>query len=138
MAASDRDYGGGLVWDNHSCMVAHFRDWIARHPDQFHLVTSPDDLTHARKTGRLGICFDIEGMDALGGQLSMVQLYYDLSDLWMSIAHNQPSAAGGSGTRCRDEGSLQRSRKYQSKFENLYGETLYFSRNTLAKRDEEL
>jgi membrane dipeptidase len=81
--------------EQHIRMLAHFRAWIARHSEEFQLILRPNDLTCAKATGRLGVCFDIEGMNALGNQVSMVRLYYDLGVRWMLIAYNVANPAGG-------------------------------------------
>ena len=81
--------------EQHIRMAAQFRHWIARHGDAYHLVLNPEDLARSKAAGKLGVCFDIEGMNALGGQLSMVRLYYDLGVRWMLIAYNKANSAGG-------------------------------------------
>jgi len=81
-------------------MLAQFRDWIARHADQYALVTSADELLDVKIAGKLGICFDIEGMDAVASQPNLVRLYYDLGVRWMLIAYNRSNVAGGG---CLDE-----------------------------------
>ena len=81
-------------------MLALFRDWIARHADRLCLVTSVEGARAAKKAGKLGICFDIEGMDAVADQPNLVRLYYDLGVRWMLITYNRANAAGGG---CLDE-----------------------------------
>ena len=39
--------------------------------------------------------FDLEGTVALGDQLSMVELYYDLGVRWMLMAYNKKNSVGG-------------------------------------------
>ena len=46
------------------------------------------------------MAFDIEGMKALGGQVSMVRFYYDLGVRWMLVAYNKNNEAGGG---CQDD-----------------------------------
>lgn len=81
-------------------MLALFRDWIARHSNFACVVTSVADARAAKKAGKLGICFDIEGMDAVADQPNLVRLYYDLGVRWMLITYNRANAAGGG---CLDE-----------------------------------
>jgi len=59
-----------------------------------------DDVERARATGRLAVGFDIEGANAVGDQLSLIQLYYDLGVRWMLMAYNTSNRAGGG---CQDE-----------------------------------
>ena len=86
--------------DEHIRMLAHLRHWLGARPDRYRVVARLDDIAAARRAGQLAICFDIEGMRALGGQLSMVQLYYDLGVRWMLVAYNRANEAGSG---CQDE-----------------------------------
>lgn len=80
--------------------IAHFRDFVARHPDKYLLLNRPEDVEEAKRSGRLAVGFDIEGGLALGGQLSMVRFYYDLGVRWMLMAYNKNNDVGGG---CMDE-----------------------------------
>jgi membrane dipeptidase len=75
--------------------LAHFRNWVNRHADRFLLINDVDDVMRAKHEGRLGICFDLEGAALLGGQLSMIEMYYDLGVRWMLIAYNRNNDVGG-------------------------------------------
>jgi membrane dipeptidase len=44
--------------------------------------------------------FDIEGANAVGDQLSLIQMYYDLGVRWMLMAYNTANRVGGG---CQDE-----------------------------------
>jgi len=80
---------------DHIRMLAHFRSWLAARPNHYVLVRSAQDVRDAKASGRLGVHFDIEGMNALGEQASLVHLYYDLGVRWMLIAYNRNNPAGG-------------------------------------------
>jgi membrane dipeptidase len=86
-----------VPWAETLRMLASFRGWIAKHPKQYALLSTPGDLS--RLQGRLGLFFDIEGGSALNEQLSMVELYRDLGVRWMLIAYNKNNALGGG---CQD------------------------------------
>ncbi|CAN7669712.1 dipeptidase [Caballeronia sp. LjRoot34] len=75
--------------------LAHFRNWVKRHPDRFLLINDVEDVKRAKAEGRLGICFDLEGAALLGGQLSMIEMYYELGVRWMLIAYNRNNDVGG-------------------------------------------
>ncbi|MGF6533876.1 membrane dipeptidase [Paraburkholderia sp. GAS206C] len=75
--------------------LAHFRNWVKRHPDRFLLINDVEDVKLAKAEGRLGICFDLEGAAPLGGQLSMIEMYYELGVRWMLIAYNRNNDVGG-------------------------------------------
>jgi membrane dipeptidase len=81
-------------------VLAHFRHWIRRHPQHYLLIESPQDVVEARRSNRLGVCFDLEGACALGDQVSMIGLYYDLGVRWMLMAYNRNNSVGGG---CQDE-----------------------------------
>jgi len=80
--------------------IAHFRDFVARNPDKYLLLESAADVEEAKRSGRLAVGFDIEGGLALGGQLSMVRLFYDLGVRWILMAYNKNNDVGGG---CMDE-----------------------------------
>ena len=76
--------------------LAAYRRWLMARPDQFLLVGTLSDIYNARDTGRLAISFDIEGMNALGGDINMVEIYHTLGVRQMLFAYNlNNSAAGG-------------------------------------------
>jgi membrane dipeptidase len=69
-------------------------------PEEYLLLLEAKDVERARSTGRLAVGFDIEGANAVGDQLSLIQLYYDLGVRWMLMAYNTSNRAGGG---CQDE-----------------------------------
>lgn len=89
-----------LPWEHTVRMLAHFRSWVRRHPDQYALIDTVEDIEAARRAGKLAVSFDIEGGGALDGQLDMVQLYYDLGVRWMLFAYNKNNLLGGG---CKDD-----------------------------------
>lgn len=99
-------------------LLADFRRWIRQHPDEFTLVASAADIDAARRTGRLGICFNIEGGNALFGQSSMVSLYYELGVRWMLFAYNHSNALAG-GCEDVDNGLTPFGREVQDEMERV-------------------
>jgi membrane dipeptidase len=89
-----------VPWENTVRVLATFRHWIRQHADDYVLIRSVDDVLRAKVQGKLGVSFDIEGGCALVGQLSMIELYYDLGVRWMLIAYNRNNALGGG---CQDD-----------------------------------
>jgi len=89
-----------VSWENTPLMLASFRHWISEHENEYALVKTTHDIEKAKQTGKLGITFDIEGASALNGQLSMIEMYYDLGVRWMLMAYNQNNIVGGG---CQDE-----------------------------------
>jgi membrane dipeptidase len=92
----------GMSWDNCVPVLASFRSWIRRHSEEFVLVNSIDDIQAAIDSNRLAITFDIEGGNALNGNIKLVELYYDLGVRWMLMAYNKNNLLGGG---CQDEDS---------------------------------
>ena len=86
--------------EEHLRMIAALRHWLLARPQEYLLLLEPDDIKRARATGRLAVGFDIEGANAVGDQLSLVQLYYDLGVRWMLMAYNNSNRVGGG---CQDE-----------------------------------
>lgn len=90
--------------EEHLRMLAALRHWLRARPDEYMLLQQPDDVLRARASGRLAVGFDIEGANAIGNQLSLIQLYHDLGVRWMLLAYNQPNRVGGG---CQtDDGGL--------------------------------
>ena len=91
-----------IPWQEGIRVLAFMRDWILRRPDEYVLVGRVEDVERARAENRLAVAFDIEGMKALDGQVSMVRTYYDLGVRWMLVAYNLNNEAGGG---CQDTDS---------------------------------
>ncbi|MFT4605069.1 MAG: membrane dipeptidase [Rhodothermales bacterium] len=89
-----------VPWEEGVRVLSFMRSWLLQHPEHYRLVRRPEDILEARKEGKLAVAFDIEGMMGLGGQLSMVQTYYELGVRWMLIAYNRNNEAGGG---CMDD-----------------------------------
>jgi membrane dipeptidase len=86
--------------EEHLRMIAAMRHWLLARPDDYLLLLEADDIERARTTGRLAVGFDIEGANAVGDQLSLIQMYYDLGVRWMLMAYNTANRVGGG---CQDE-----------------------------------
>jgi membrane dipeptidase len=82
-------------WQSTIKTLARFRAWLQAHPKKYALVKTTADIKRARKDGKLAIAFDLEGMNALNGDVNMVRLYYDLGVRQMLFAYNLNNLAGG-------------------------------------------
>ena len=80
--------------------VSQDRQWVREHPDTFVQVQTAADVPRAKREGKLAVTFDLEGMDALNGDLGMVDVYYRLGVRQMLFAYNRNNKAGGG---CHDE-----------------------------------
>ena len=80
--------------------LARFRAWLQTHPKKYALAASTADIKRARKDGKLAIAFDLEGTDALDGNLEMIAFYYRLGVRQMLFAYNRTNAFAGG---CHDQ-----------------------------------
>jgi membrane dipeptidase len=92
-----------LPWQQAIGTLAAYRAWIVSHPETYVLVDKVDDVVRAKRDRKLAVSFDIEGMNALNGDINMVQLYHALGVRQMLFAYNLNNAAGG-GCHDRDVG----------------------------------
>jgi membrane dipeptidase len=81
-------------------MLASFRNWIARHSDEYLLAQTVADIEAAKREGKLAVCFDIEGGRAVEAHPGLVEIFYRLGVRWMLIAYNKNNRLGGG---CQDE-----------------------------------
>ena len=75
--------------------LAAYRRFLLGHPDQFLLAGTFTDIEEAQRSNRLAASFDIEGMNALGGDLNMIEVYHALGVRQMLFAYNLNNAAAG-------------------------------------------
>ena len=81
-------------------MLAAFRHWIIRRPNEYVLVQDVSDTERAKKEKKLAITFDIEGGRAVEAHRGLVEVFYQLGVRWMLIAYNKNNRLGGG---CLDE-----------------------------------
>jgi membrane dipeptidase len=79
----------------HLRTLSFMRYWIARHPEQYRLISGVEDIRRCKAEDKLGIVFDIEGMCPVEDDLSLVQTFYEIGVRWMLIAYNRNNRAGG-------------------------------------------
>ncbi|MDJ0921678.1 MAG: membrane dipeptidase [Henriciella sp.] len=81
-------------------LAADFRAFVRANSDKYLMATTAADIHAAKATGRTAIAFDLEGVYALDGQISLVPFLYEIGVRWMLMAYNKANwAAGG----CHDE-----------------------------------
>jgi len=90
----------GYPWMETIRTLAAFRHWLELRPDRFILVDKAADVLRAKKEGKMGITFDLEGAVTLGGQIEMVALYHRLGVRQMHFVYNINNEAGGG---CHDD-----------------------------------
>jgi membrane dipeptidase len=84
-----------VSWSEHLRVLSFMRRWISAHAERFCLVSTVEDVRCAKRDGKLGVVFDVEGMCPVIENLSLVQTFYELGVRWMLVAYNRSNAAGG-------------------------------------------
>ena len=104
-------------------------DWIGQalkywksNPDKYHLVYSVEDIYTAKKNGKRAITMNFQGSNALGGNLNMVDVYYQLGIRQMNFAYNvQNHMSAGNGVEPERDGGLSKAGKRLVKEMNRVG-----------------
>jgi membrane dipeptidase len=89
-----------IDWRSSMKVLAGFRAWLQHHPQQYLMVETADDILKAKREGKLAVSFDLEGMNALDGNVDMVNVYYELGVRQMLFAYNLNNLVGGG---CHDQ-----------------------------------
>ena len=64
------------------------RRMIAKYPDELQLALGVDDVTAARKAGKVASFLGMEGGHAIENSLALLRMYYDLGVRYMTLTHN--------------------------------------------------
>ena len=88
-----------VPWSTTIKAIADYTKGIEARTDMV-LCPTLAQVQAAWRAGKMALTFDIEGMGALNGDLSMVELYYRLGVRQMLIAYNLNNDAGGG---CHDD-----------------------------------
>jgi membrane dipeptidase len=89
-----------MDWQQTMSTLAAYRHWMLAQKEHFVLVGNIDDIAAARQQGKLAVSFDIEGMNALNGDINMLGVYNALGVRQMLFAYNLNNAAAGG---CHDK-----------------------------------
>lgn len=84
--------------------AASIRHFVHARPDQYLMGLTPADLRAAQASGRLAVCLDLEGVYALGEQVSLVEFLYQIGVRWMLMVYNRRNLAGSGCHDPVDEG----------------------------------
>ena len=84
--------------------AASIRHFVNAHPDRYLLGRTSADLRAAKASGRLAVCMDVEGVQALGPQVSLVEFLYDIGVRWMLMVYNRRNLAASGCHDPEDEG----------------------------------
>jgi len=88
-----------VPWSTTIKAIADYTRRIEARSDMV-LCSTLADVRRARRDGKMALTYDIEGMGALNGDLSMVEFYYRQGVRQMLIAYNINNDAGGG---CHDD-----------------------------------
>jgi membrane dipeptidase len=89
-----------MDWQETLATLTAYRHWVVEHADRFVLAAKVQDIDRARAANKLALSFDIEGMNALNGDINMVSAYHALGVRQMLFAYNLNNAAAGG---CHDQ-----------------------------------
>lgn len=87
----------GADWDRLEPTLRHMarqRRWFETQPERFSIVESVEDIRAARKAGRLGISFHLQGAGPLGYDPALIDTFYRLGIRWMILAYNTRNPLG--------------------------------------------
>ncbi len=84
-----------MDWRQTLATLAAYRRWVTQHEERFLLAGTMEDIQRAKSDTRLALSFDIEGMNALNGDINMVSVYHTLGVRQMLFAYNLNNAAAG-------------------------------------------
>lgn len=84
-----------MDWTQTLFTISHYRRALGAMDDAVLIVGTVDDIQTARASNRLAVSFDIEGVNALNGDLGMVSVYRDLGVRQMLLAYNLNNAGSG-------------------------------------------
>ncbi len=84
-----------MDWQQTMKTPAAYRHWIIENSNRFTLIGSVKDIVAAKHAGKFGVSFDIEGMNALNGDINMIGVYHALGVRQMVFAYNLDNAAAG-------------------------------------------
>lgn len=74
--------------------LARERRSFLSQPDLYRFVESADDIVAAKREGRLAISFNLQGTNALDGDLNLVEVFYKLGVRHMLLAYNHRNRVG--------------------------------------------
>ncbi|MBT3203781.1 MAG: membrane dipeptidase [Gammaproteobacteria bacterium] len=89
-----------MDWDQTLKTLAAYRNWLLANSNKFIVAGSVKEIADAKANGKLAVSFDIEGMNALNGDINMIGLYHGLGVRQMLFAYNLNNKTAGG---CHDK-----------------------------------
>ena len=87
--------------------VAAERNRFLAQPDRYRLVENAEDIVRAKAEGKLAIGFNFQGTNGLGGDVNMVETYYQLGVRQMILVYNVRNLAADGCHEAADGGLSQ-------------------------------
>jgi membrane dipeptidase len=75
-------------------LLARERRILLSQPERYRLVETADDIEAAKRDGKLAVSFNLQGTNALAGDLAMVEVFYKLGIRHMLMAYNKKNLVG--------------------------------------------
>jgi membrane dipeptidase len=88
-----------MPWEQAISTISAYR-WVLSEMEGVRIVQTTADIDAARAKRQLAVSFDIEGVNALNGDIGMVSVYRDLGVRQMLLAYNLNNAGSGG---CHDQ-----------------------------------
>jgi len=83
--------------------IKEFNQFLADRPDRYLQIKTVEDFEGTRNNERIGVFYNLQGMDAFGEDLGNIQKFYDLGLRTALFAYNQNNAyAAGSNSNRSD------------------------------------
>lgn len=86
-------------------LLARERRSLLSQPERYRLIETADDIEAAKRDGKLALSFNLQGTNALAGDLAMVDVFYKLGVRHMLLAYNKKNLVGD-GCHERTDGGL--------------------------------
>ena len=84
--------------------IAEKRAYFLARPKAYVFVETVDDVSRAKKEGKLAVVFNFQGTNPLEGDLNMIALYYKLGIRHMLMAYNIKNIVGDGCMERTDDG----------------------------------
>jgi len=99
--------------------AASIRHFVHANPAKYLMGRTPSDLRAAKTSGRLAVCLDVEGVHALGEQVSLVEFLYEIGVRWMLMVYNRRNLAGSGCHDPVDEGLTVLGRSFLAEMDRV-------------------
>jgi membrane dipeptidase len=77
-----------MTWEETIKVLAAYRTYLEANADKYVIAGTAENVRQAKRAGKLAVAFDLEGMNALDGDVNLVSLYYRLGVRQALFAYN--------------------------------------------------